>query len=83
MHVYELRTTRHRVADVPATIRAPRDTLPVLRALLDHRETEALVVILLDTKHHVIGTEVVYTGNVSASLVRVSELYRAAANPNG
>jgi DNA repair protein RadC len=82
MHVYEFRTTRHRVADVPATIRSAHDTLPVLEALLGDRETEAVIVILLDTKNAVIGTEIVYTGNLSASVVRVGELFRAAVRAN-
>jgi DNA repair protein RadC len=82
VQIYEFRTTRHRVADIPATIRSPRDTLPILRKLLEDRETEALAVVLLDAKLHVIGVEVAYTGNVSASLVRVGELFRAAVRLN-
>jgi DNA repair protein RadC len=82
VRVYEYRTTRHRVTDIPATIRSPHDTVPIFRALLDHRETEALAVILLDRKLGVIGTELVYQGNVSAAIVRVGELYRAAVRMN-
>lgn len=81
--VFEYRTTRHRVAEAPAVIRLPSDTLPVLRALLDDRETEALVVLVLNTKNAVMAAEVVYTGNVSASLVRVGELFRLAVRMNG
>lgn len=80
--VYAYTFTRHKVSEVVSTIRAPLDTLPVLRDLLAARETEALAVICLDTKNHVIGAEVVYTGNVSAALVRVGELFRMAVRMN-
>ena len=42
----------------------------MLASLFDGRETEALAVLILNTKNAVIGAEVVYTGNVSAFLVR-------------
>ena len=80
--VYVYTFSRKRCAESPATIRSPRDTLPVFQALFAGRETEALAVCLLDTKNHVIGAEVVYTGNVSASLVRVGELFRSAVRLN-
>ena len=41
-------------------------------------EREELRVVLLDTKNHVLRVSTVYLGNVSASLVRVGELYRDA-----
>ena len=34
------------------------------------------------TRHRVSGAEVIYTGNVSASLVRVGELFRSAVRLN-
>lgn len=83
MIVYEYRTTRHKVGEIPAHIRSPHDTLPAIHTLLGHRETEALAVLVLDTKNGVIGSELVYTGNVSASLVRVGELFRLAVRLNG
>jgi len=82
MDVYSYTYTRHRVAECPAQVRSPRDTIPVFEALFSGRETEALVVLCLDSKNKVIGTEVVYTGNVSASLVRVGELFRMAVRLN-
>jgi DNA repair protein RadC len=83
VQVFEYRTTRHRIAEAPAVVRSPRDTLPVIRAMLDDRESEALVVLVLSTKNAVIAAEVVYTGNVSASLVRVGEVFRLAVRMNG
>ena len=82
MTIYEYTFTRRRIAESPAIVRSPSDTLPILRALIGDRETERLAVLWLDTKHHVIGSEVVYVGNVSASLVRVGELFRGAVRVN-
>jgi hypothetical protein len=48
--------------------------LSVLRDLFAGRDTEALVVLLLNAKNSVIGANVVYTGNVSASLVSMAAL---------
>ncbi len=80
--VYAYTTTRHRIADVPAPIRAPIDAMPALRALLDDRETEALAVLVLNSKNAVLAAEIVYAGNVSASLVRIGELFRLAVRMN-
>ena len=80
--IYEYTFTRRRIAESPAIVRSPRDTLPILRDLIGDRETERLAVLWLDTKNHVIGSEIVYVGNVSAALVRVGELYRGAVRVN-
>ena len=82
MDVYAYTFTRHRVAECPATVRTPRDTFGVFDALFAGRESEALAVIFLNAKNMVMGTEIVYVGNVSASLVRVGELFRSAIRLN-
>ena len=82
MEVYEYRYTRHRVAESPALIRTPRDVEPIARAMLQDLESEALIVICMSAKNQVIGTEVVYKGNVSQSLVRVGEVFRMAVRIN-
>lgn len=83
MQVYEYTFSRRRVAETPATIRQPADIARLIAyQTISERESEALMVIVLDTKNHVIGTETVYTGNVSGSLVRVGELFRAAVRLN-
>jgi DNA repair protein RadC len=45
-------------------------------------EREELRVVILDTKNHVLRVSTVYQGNVSASLVRVGELFRDAVRLN-
>ncbi len=78
MMVFEYTFSRKRIADSPAKVGAPRDTLPVLQKLIGGGEQERMAVLWLDTRNHLIGAEVVYVGNVSAALVRVGELFRGA-----
>jgi DNA repair protein RadC len=82
MTIYEYTFSRRRIAETPAIVRSPSDTLPILRDLIGDRETERLAVLWLDTKLHIIGAEVVYIGNVPAALVRVGELFRGAVRVN-
>lgn len=80
--VYEYR--RHAVRELPPAVRGPVDLAATFRAIIepDERETECLAVVALNTKNAPIGAEIVYTGNVSASLVRVGELFRLAVRMN-
>jgi len=41
-------------------------------------EQEHLRVLLLDTKHFVIGSPTIYKGNVNASIIRVAEIFKPA-----
>lgn len=60
------------------TIHSPRDVADRLILQLGGLEREELHVLLLNTKNAVIAQERVYVGNVSASLVRVAELFTEA-----
>jgi DNA repair protein RadC len=60
------------------TVRSPRDVANRLILELGSLEREELVVLLLNTKNIVVGQHTVYRGNVSASLVRVGELFTEA-----
>ena len=60
------------------TIRSPRDVTDRLIFQLGSLEREELHVLHLNTKNVVVGQERVYVGNVSASLVRVAELFTGA-----
>jgi len=64
------------------TIRGPGDLAERLILQMGRLEREELRVVLLDTKNHVLRVATVYQGNVSASLVRVGELYRDAVRLN-
>lgn len=65
------------------TIRSPRDIADRLVLPLGHLEREELWVLVLDTKNHVIQAGCAYRGSVSASPVRVGELFREAIRLTG
>jgi DNA repair protein RadC len=72
---------RRSVSDWPAgrwTIRSPRDVADRLRVDMGPLEREELRVLSLNAKNVVQRVSTVYVGNVSASLVRVGELFRDA-----
>ena len=72
---------RRSVADWPAgrwTIRSPRDVADRLRVEMGRLEREELRVLSLNAKNVVQRVSTVYVGNVSASLVRIGELFRDA-----
>jgi DNA repair protein RadC len=72
---------RRLLADWPSgrlSVRGPRDLAERLILQMGRLEREELRVVLLNTKNVVLAVETVYRGNVSASLVRVGELFRDA-----
>ncbi len=72
---------RRSVADWPAgtwTIRSPRDVAERLLVEMGRLEREELRVLSLNAKNVVQRVSTSYVGNVSASLVRVGELFRDA-----
>ena len=76
---------RRQLADWPTgrwTIRGPADIAERLILQMGRLEREELRVVMLDTKHHVVRVATVYQGNVSASLVRIGELFRDAVRLN-
>jgi DNA repair protein RadC len=76
---------RRLLADWPTArwlIRGPSDVADRLTLQMGGLEREELRVVILDTKNHVLRVATVYQGNVSASLVRVGELFRDAVRLN-
>jgi DNA repair protein RadC len=72
---------RRLLADWPSgrwSIRSPRDVADRLILQMGRLEREELRVVILNTKNVVLRVATVYQGNVSASLVRVGELFRDA-----
>jgi DNA repair protein RadC len=72
---------RRSVSDWPVggwTIRSPRDVADRLMVEMGRLEREELRVLALNAKNVVQRVSHVYAGNVSASLVRVGELFRDA-----
>jgi DNA repair protein RadC len=64
------------------TVRAPRDIGERLVPQMGYLEREELRVVLLNTRNVVLRQVTVYQGNVSSSLVRISELFRDAIRLN-
>ena len=60
------------------TVRSPRDIADRLMVEMAALEREELRVVILNTKNVVIRAHTAYVGNISASLVRVGELFRDA-----
>ncbi|MBI3748089.1 MAG: DNA repair protein RadC, partial [Chloroflexi bacterium] len=72
---------RRLLADWPTarwSVRSPRDVADRLVLQMGRLEREELRVVVLNTKNVVLRVATAYQGNVSASLVRVGELFRDA-----
>jgi DNA repair protein RadC len=69
-------------AEERAVIRTPQDAAALLMAEMGLLDREHLRVVLLNSKNHVITISEVYKGNVNASLIRPSELFRDAVREN-
>lgn len=60
----------------------PADVAALLAPEMAVLEQEHLRVVLLNIRHHVVGVHEVYKGSVSASLVRVAEVFREPVRRN-
>ena len=75
---YEVETQPHGApADWP-TITGPTDVQQLVGPELAPLVQEELRVLLLNTKHRVVGQRVIYQGNVSSAGVRAAEVFRPA-----
>jgi len=63
-------------------VRSPADVAALLMVEMGHLDQEQLRVLLLDTRHQVIRQVVLYSGNVSTSLVRIGEVFKEAVREN-
>jgi DNA repair protein RadC len=61
---------------------SPEDVANLLGIEMAALEQEQLRVVLLDTKHRILGTRTVYQGSVNQAQVRVAEVYRDAVRQN-
>jgi DNA repair protein RadC len=78
-------TCSARIAISPPTgwsVRSPQDVYAHLGIELAALEREELRIILLNAKNMVLRVVTAYSGNVSASPVRVGELFREAVRDN-
>jgi DNA repair protein RadC len=63
-------------------ITSPLEAAELLQSEMALLEQEHLRVLLLNIKNHLLGVHEVYKGSVSASLIRVSEVFREAIRSN-
>lgn len=61
---------------------SPADAANLVTPNMIGLEQEQLVVILLDTRNQVLGTEIVYQGSLNAVSIRVGELFKVAVRIN-
>jgi len=61
---------------------SPEDVANLLATEMAALEQEQLRVVLLDTKHRILGTRTVYQGSVNQAQVRVAEVFRDAVRQN-
>ncbi|MFN8675235.1 MAG: DNA repair protein RadC [Thermomicrobiales bacterium] len=65
-----------------AQVTSPDDVANLLQIEMAALEQEQLRVVLLDTKHRILGARTVYQGSVNQAQVRVGEVYRDAVRQN-
>jgi len=63
-------------------IRSPQDAASLVMPDMGALQQEHLRVMLLNSKNHLIAIHEVYKGNVNASTIRTSELFRSAVREN-
>lgn len=63
-------------------VTSPDDVANLLQIEMAALEQEQLRVVLLDTKHRILGSRTVYQGSVNQAQVRIGEVYRDAVRQN-
>jgi len=63
-------------------ITSPADAANLLMLEMDVLAQEHLRVILLDTKHFVLGSPTIYQGNAGAAIIRPAEVFKPAIREN-
>ncbi|HEY3314397.1 MAG TPA: DNA repair protein RadC [Bacillota bacterium] len=65
-----------------AAIRSPKDAEAVVAERLRYQEQEHFLVVLLNTKHHVLGVELVSVGGLSSSVVHPRDIFKGPIRRN-
>ncbi len=65
-----------------ATIKSPRDAEAIVAERLRYQEQEHFLVVLLNTKHHVLGVELVSVGGLSSSVVHPRDIFKSPIRRN-
>lgn len=87
VNFYRVQLVRERSAiyeDI--TVKSPDDAatraIPILRDMLGDADRETFVVLHLNTKHVIVGAEVISVGSLDASIVSPREVYKGAILSN-
>ena len=76
--LYQLHVRRvSTVCDAP-TITCPADVTPIIQALTKEAAEERFIVVFLDARNRVTGSQIVSIGSLNASIVHPREVFRAA-----
>ena len=76
--LYQLHVRRvSTVCDAP-TIACPADVTPIIQALTKEAAEERFIVVSLDARTRVTGSQIVSIGSLNASIVPPREVFRAA-----
>ena len=63
-------------------VRMPTDCVKFLEPYFADLDVEQLVIVMLDTKSRVIGTKMVYHGNLNTVVIRIAEVFKPAIVAN-
>lgn len=79
--VFRVELVRERVLDGPV-VRTPSAVAGLVSEYLARADREHFVVVLLATNHRVIGIHTCHIGTISASLVRIADVFKVAILAN-
>lgn len=68
--------------DLRPRVEGPKDIARLLQTELELLPQEELRVLVLDTKHHLLGASMVYRGSLNSTPGRVAEIFREAVRRN-
>lgn len=81
--IVAVQLVRERTYSAPIrTIASPQDAYQLLREWLEPRDRECFALLLMDTRHKVLGMHIVSIGTLNASLVHPREVYKPAILAN-
>ena len=66
------------ITTAPKIIRSPEDAYRILQSVFDELTVEHFVVILLNTKNHVLAISTISCGSLNSAIVHPRELFRVA-----
>ncbi len=66
----------------PFQIRSPEDAARYIMAKIGFEEQECFMVLYLNTRNRVVDEEILYSGGLNTTLVRVAEVFRGAIRRN-